>query len=421
MLVELPYGRGAVQAHVPDHLIVETLLPPSAEPATNPEQKVQRALEHPLGEAALPEYGREANDSTVAIAVNDKTRPVPHSVLLPPLLRVLEARGVRRENINLIIATGTHPVMDETEYRDILPDEVVDAYRVLCHDAYDGAQLVHLGDTARGTPCILNRTYAEADYKIVVGNIEPHQFMGFSGGVKSAAIGLAGAETINANHVLMREEASRLGVFDGNPARGDVEQLGAIIGIDLALNAVLTADKRLVDVFAGEPGAVMERGIPRVLELCTVPVDRPYDAMLISPGGHPKDINVYQSQKGLAHAAAASRPDAPFVLVAACPDGSGSKHYEDWVSSRGSHRAVLSDFAAMEFEVGPHKAFQIARDVASRKFRIVTEMDSSVSKRLLLAKADSFQSAVDEIIAPLEPGSRIGVLARANATIPMVG
>ncbi len=421
MIVELPYGRGAVQAQVPDHLSVEILQPPRAEPAVDPRYEVEKALEAPLGDAELPVDRSGSADTTVAIAVNDKTRPVPHSVLLPPLLRALESRGVRRENISLIIATGTHPVMNESEYRDILPDEVVDHYRVLCHDAFDDGGLSRLGHTSRGTPCTLNRVYADADYRIVVGNIEPHQFMGFSGGVKSAAIGLAGAETVNANHVLMREDASRLGVFDDNPARSDVEELGSLVGIDFALNAVLTGDKRIVSVFAGEPAAVMVRGIPEVLELCTVPVAVPYDAMLISPGGYPKDINVYQSQKGLAHAAAASRPDAPFVLAAACPDGSGSRHYEEWVASRESHRAVLADFTTMEFEVGPHKAYQVARDVSGRELRLVTEMSEDLSRRLLFVKAGSFQSAVDEIIAPLAPGARVGVLERANVTIPRVG
>ncbi len=421
MTVELPYGRGAVQAQVPDHLFVETLLPPRAEPASDPEFEVEQALRTPLGGSALPVQEEGQREITVAIAVNDKTRPVPHAVLLPPLLRALESRGIRRENISLIIATGTHPAMDASEYGDILPDEVVDRYRVLCHDAYDRGELVQLGRTSLGTPCTLNSWYSAADFRIVVGNIEPHQFMGFSGGVKSAAIGLAGADTINANHVLMRESASRLGVFDDNPARVDVEELGSIIGIHFALNAVLTQDKRVVSVFAGEPGAVMAKGIPRVLDLCTVPVETPYDAMLVSPGGHPKDINVYQSQKGLAHAAAASRPNAPFILVAACPDGSGSAHYENWVAGRDSHNVVLADFSSMQFEVGPHKAFQIARDVAERELRIVTDMSEELSRRLLFVKSRSFQAAVDEIIAPLAPGARVGVLARANATIPRVG
>lgn len=414
MRIEIPYGHTTVSAEVGERLSVETLLPPPAVPASDPAGEVAAALERPLGGAQLP------GSSRVAVAINDKTRPVPHGDLLPPLLRELEARGVKRQNINLIIATGTHPVMAAEEYREIVPPEIVSNYRITCHDGYDKDGVVDLGRTSRGTPCTLNRAFAEADYRIVVGNIEPHQFMGFSGGVKSAAIGLAGVRTVNANHALMSERDARLGVYARNPARLDVEELGTMVGVDFALNAVLTQDKRIVRVLAGDPGEVMRAGIPEVLRLCTVPVKQPFDAMIVSPGGHPKDINVYQTQKGLAHASAAARPGAPMVLAAACPQGAGSEHYERWVSRRTSQGQVLEEFSRMEFEVGPHKAFQIARDAADRELRLVSEMSRESAERLLFTPADSLQQATDELFARLPDGARVGVMARANATIPRV-
>jgi nickel-dependent lactate racemase len=42
--------------------------------------------------------------------------------------------------------------------------------------------------------------------------------VGFSGGVKSAAIGLAGLATINANHTSMSDPDSRIGTYSTNPA-----------------------------------------------------------------------------------------------------------------------------------------------------------------------------------------------------------
>jgi len=44
-----------------------------------------------------------------------------------------------------------------------------------------------------------------------------------------AAIGLAGKETINHNHAMMAEDRARLGHFDDNPARQDVEEMGRLI------------------------------------------------------------------------------------------------------------------------------------------------------------------------------------------------
>ena len=127
---------------------------------------------------------------TAVIAVNDKTRPVPHAILLPPLLRRLEALGFAPENITLLIATGTHAPMPPEEFGSILPAEILrSAIPVYSHDCDAAGELVALGETASGTPVAVNRRWWEADLRIVVGNIEPHQFMGFSGGVKSAAVG----------------------------------------------------------------------------------------------------------------------------------------------------------------------------------------------------------------------------------------
>ena len=77
----------------------------------------------------------------------------------------------------------------------------------------------------------VNRTYHEADLRIVVGDIEPHQFPGFSGGVKSAAIGLAGKATMNTNHAMMSDPKAQIGRYDDNPCRQDIEEIGQMMGV----------------------------------------------------------------------------------------------------------------------------------------------------------------------------------------------
>ncbi|MCY3797011.1 MAG: lactate racemase domain-containing protein [Chloroflexi bacterium] len=206
MQLKLPYGNHHVAAELPEGRTVYYVMPMNHPPADDPAVLVRQAVYNPLGDVLPPRAGQ-----SVAIAINDKTRPVPHEHLLPPVLQGMRHTGLRDEDVLFIIATGTHPRMRPSEYGSILPSEILDAYRVVCHDAHDEANLATLGQTARGTPVHINRDYMAADYRIVIGNIEPHQFQGFSGGVKSAAIGLAGAETINHNHAMMRCENARLG------------------------------------------------------------------------------------------------------------------------------------------------------------------------------------------------------------------
>lgn len=417
--MQIPYGKTTLTLNLSSEWAIDWIAPAEVRPAPDPITAVRAALQQPAGGRSLEDF-RGARSA--AIAVNDKTRPVPHQHLLPPLLEALHDLDIPRERITFLIATGTHPPMPPEEYADILPAEIVAAYPIFCHDAEDEAALVDLGRTARGTPVQANRLFLEADLRIVVGNVEPHQFVGFSGGVKTAAIGLAGLATINANHLLMTRPEAQLGRYEGNPAREDVEEIGRMMRVDFALNALLNGHKQIVDVLAGDPVALMQAAIPRVRRGFQVEVPAPYDLLIVSPGGHPKDINVYQSQKGLAHAALIAKPGAQVLLAAACPEGTGSDHYEEWLLSGGFHRheEVIAAFVAEGFRVGPHKAYQIARDASRLRVQLLSSMDPDFVRLLLLEPIDDLQAALDVVLAQLAPGARIGVMPAANATIPVL-
>ena len=241
-------------------------------------------------------------------------------------------------------------------------------------------------------------------------------------GVKSAAVGLAGDATIGHNHSMMSHPLAQIGRYDDNPCRQDIEEIGARIGVHLALNVILGDGKRIIRALAGAPVDVMRRGIPLVRQFNQVEVSGPFDLMIVSPGGHPKDVNVYQAQKALAHAALVARPGGTILVAAACPDGTGSQAYEDWLSQPGmtSHAAVIERFAREGYRIGPHKAFQISRDAS--RFRVVwhSDMAPDIVARLLLTPASGFQAEVAQALGRLTPGARIGIMPRANATIPVL-
>ncbi len=410
----MPYGQSTVSAEVPDGFCVDVIDAVDTPVATDPIGEVRRALAHPVG----VDWSKYERVGSVGIAVNDKTRPVPHRHLLPPLMERLAELGIPDDAITFHIAVGGHPPMEPAEWAAIMPPEISARHRVVSHDAECTRELIFLGETSRGTPVWANRSYVEADLKIVVGTIEPHQFVGFSGGVKSAAIGLAGLATINANHTLMMDPDSRIGIYSENPARQDIEEIGQLFGVDLAVNAILDRRRNIVQVLAGEPSAVMERGVPVARRLCQVAVSHDYPLVVASPGGHPKDINVYQSQKAVASAARIVRPGGTIILTAACPDGAGSRRYERWVSGKRSRQGVIDSFRTEGFHLGPHKAFQLARDTEQARLIVCSEMSDEQANQLLLDPAADLQTAMDIALNELGPGSRIAILPHAASTMP---
>ena len=409
----VPYGKDSLTFHLPENVRVELVVPPETPSAANPPNAVESAL-------AAIEWAQFEGVCSAAIAINDKTRPVPHRYLLPPLLHHLESLNLPPEAVTLIIATGTHPPMRPDEFPQVVPPAILARYPVQSHDADDRENLLHRGTSSRGTPIWINRHFAESELRIVVGNIEPHQFQGFSGGVKSAAIGLAGRETVNHNHAMMTDPRSRLGHYVDNPARQDVEEIGQLIRVHIALNAILNDKKEIVQAIAGTPQAVMEAGIPFARKVCLVGVEEPYDLTISSPGGHPKDINLYQAQKALAHASLVTKEGGTVILAAACPEGSGSQSYQTWVTKLGSHSQVMDRFQAEGFRVGPHKAFQIARDAMRARVFLVSDMDPDLVRSLLLEPADTLDAALAISLADLPAGGRVGIMPRASSTIPFM-
>ena len=419
MQIHLPYARAHLTAEIPDHIGVDIIEAPETPAAPDPARLVRAALDNLLGDISWDAL-KNAVPRTIAIAVNDKTRPVPHHQLLPPLLDRLAALGVPDTAITFYLAVGTHPPMTPDEFPMSLPPEIIARYRVVTHDSENENLLINLGSTANGTPVWTNKHYYNSDLKIVVGNIEPHQFVGFSGGVKTAAVGLAGLRTININHALMMHPLSQLAAYDNNPARQDVEEIGAKIKIHLALNAILNHQKQIVHALAGDPRAVMRTGVPLSRQVCQVAVPEKYDLLITSPGGHPKDINVYQSQKGLAHAALIANPGATVILAASCAEGTGSPHYEDWMHDKTTHEQVLAAFNAEGFRIGPHKGYQIARDATKLRVLVCTDMPEKLSRAMLLTPVKNLQTAVNLSLPALKPNRRIGILPHAASTIPFL-
>lgn len=417
----LPYGhRQLIISRLPSGMTIDWIEPAYVPPAADPRQVICEALDHPLDSRPLSSFSEARS---VAIAINDKTRPVPHEIILPPLLDSLHSAGIPAAAIQFIIATGTHLPMPYEEFARVLPSVIYEKYRVISHDCDDAENLVFRGKTSRGTPVWINRHFFEADLRMMVGNIEPHHFAGFSGGYKSVAIGLAGRETITANHAMLVEPLARIGEYARNPLRQDIEEIGDAIGEAHALNMILNGEKKIVRAVFGAPGSVMQAGIPISQSVCQIQSPGKYDLVIASAGGAPKDINFYQAQKALTHASLFARDGGVIILAAECPEGSGNRAYEDFMDGLNSPEQVFEKFRQMGFRVGPHKAFQVAREVARVKIFLVSDIDPALVLKLLMTPAGSLEEALErayEFLAPLPPDKiRAAVLPRATNTIPV--
>ena len=278
MDVELKYGSRKIAIAIPATAEVSVLEPLQVPVLGSVPAAVSEALAAPLGCAGLETLIARTRPRTVAIAVPDETRPAPLREVLPPLMDRIQS-GLARplaESVIFFIGGGLHPPADAAAIARILPPGVARGCRIVAHDARTAAMRDY-GMTRRGTPVRINADYAGADLKIVIGQVDPHQFVGFTGGSKGVVIGCAAPETIEKNHSLMSHPSARVGRLAGNPVREDLTEAGETVGIDLAVNFVLDADKRPVHLAAGNPARVLESCAEICARVYGVAIEQKFD------------------------------------------------------------------------------------------------------------------------------------------------
>lgn len=413
MNFKLKYGKSTLEFQVPDKNLLGVLKGRLEAGGELPDEKllISNALDAPIVSRPLEELAAGAR--TAAVMVSDITRPAPTKRFIGQILDRIEAGGIARENITILFGMGVHRRHTPEEQRALVGNEVFESCRLL--DSSEDA-FVMLGTSSRGTPIHVARTYAEADLKVCTGNIEYHYFAGYSGGAKAVMPGASNYDSIRANHALQLDPGSKAGAIEGNPVRLDIDEIGGIAGVDFLFNVVLDEQKRIRGAFAGDFIEAHRAGCRLLDRFYSVPIEEAADLVIVSPGGYPKDINLYQAQKALSNAAHAVKPGGEILLLAACPEGFGSGPFEAWADAAQSPRD-LTERLKREFVLGGHKAAAFARILEEAGIHVVSEMTEKELGRLFLEKAKDPGSHIEARLGS-RPDLKIYVMPSGGSVLP---
>jgi nickel-dependent lactate racemase len=409
----LPYGQSRIPVSLPGGQVLEILEPQRPEEPPDEALLLRSALDHPIGSRPLREIGRPGQH--VAIVTSDHTRPCPSDRLVPLVLDELEAAGIEDEYITVVMALGLHRPMSEPEMEETVGPAVFRRVRVINHDPSD---VIRLGSTSAGTPIEICRSVVEADLRICLGNLELHYFAGYSGGAKAIMPGCASRATVQANHAMMIKPEAAAGRLDGNPVRADLEEGAAKVGIDFVLNVVADGQHRILGAVAGEVTAAHPKGCEMVARRAMVPVREPADVVLVSAGGFPKDIDLYQAQKALDNAAYAVREGGTIILLAECPEGFGNQTFEAWLTDARSPGAVLERIRE-GFVLGGHKAAAVARVLRRARVYLVSSMQEQAVRRCGLVPFPDAGSAVAAATQRTGRSARVLVMPEGGSVLPV--
>ncbi len=378
MRVELPYGEKKLILDIAEKNLVDVIQPREYIAPARPENIIKNAITNPIGKERLSDIARRGD--TVAIVVEDHTRPCPTKDILPPILEELSRAGVNDSDIVIIVGNGIHSPPDFETIRKVVGDKITRNYRIITNDAENG-DYVYVGKTKYGNEVEVLREYVERDIKIITGNIEYHYFAGYDGTRRSILPGISSEETIQFNHRMMFDENARAGELKNNPVHHDMNDAMHLAGCDFAFNVVLNSNRRVVGAWAGIPDPVLDAGAKVVDEMYKIKVKEKADIVITAAGGYPHDIDLFQACKALHMAVPVVKEGGVIILVGECRNGHGNEVYYEWMKKYSNSDEVKS--ALMEkFVTGAHKAYYHFRTIEKYNVILVSDMDEKEVKEV---------------------------------------
>lgn len=407
MKIPIPYGKEKIDLDLPEKNILDIISGETSVSVKDEKEIVSRTLADPIGSALLSEIAR--GKTSASILVSDITRPCPSYKFLPQLVAELESGGIELKDIKVIPGLGIHRGHTDDEKKKLVGDYIFNNTQVIDSDPKK-AKLI--GTTSAGTPVEVFEEVLGSDLLIATGNIEYHYFSGYSGGAKALMPGICTRNSIQANHSMMLDKRSASANIEDNPVREDIEEAGKMAGIDFIFNVILDDNKKIIDAVAGKNNEAWLEGVKKYDGIYARQVDDPADIVIASPGGYPKDINLYQSQKALENIKDIAKSGGTIILIASCSEGFGEDVFEEWMGQAKDYDTVSSRLKK-SFVLGGHKAVAVSRVIKDKKVFLYSEFDRGATEKMGFYKLDDVQSHLnkaikddDNIKITLVPGGR---------------
>ena len=419
MQIALGYGRGSLALDYDESRYRVLAAAAEREESALTDVEIGAAIDAPIDSRPLEEL--VAAGDTALIVVSDATRASASAQVVNLLVRRLIELGVTPRDINIIFATGLHRPVTAVEKRELLTPFIAQRIKTLDHVAFDSASQVDLGVTERGTPVLLNRALLEHTHVILTGSIGFHYFVGFTGGRKSIAPGLAATQTIEATHMLAldferggRRAGVGTGLLDGNIVHEECERIAGRVAPSFLINAVTDERGRAVRVYAGDWRAAHRRGCAEYTAAHSVEIDARRPVVIAGCGGSPFDINLIQAHKALEMASYACAEGGTIIMVAECADGLGRADFLKWFAAADSR--ALEERLRSGYEVNGQTAWSLLLKAERFRVVLVSSLADEDARLMRMSPARTLAEAMAQVDAQAEGY----IMPRGAALLPIV-
>ena len=346
MQLRFAFGQHGLDITLPDGPRYEVIESRSASALPDARAALDLALDDPIGGKPLLRSRRARKPPPSRSA----TSPVPRPTGSPcrRCFGGCTQAGIPVEGVTILIATGLHREATEDEINAILGDRnrgQLSRRQPRC--AYWTS--IVAGEDTRGTPVYIDERFMAADLHITLGFIEQHLMLGFSGGRKLVAPGLAAQETIKVIHspMFMREPMATEGSIDDNPLHAELLEIARMAGHDFMLDVTLTQTARSQAFLPAIPWRHTLPGSGSCAHVAGE-LSGPADAVITSAAGYPLDLTFYQTIKGITAAQHIVKPGGRILILGECAEGVGSPEFAGKAASFSGYDSFLEEIGRAE-------------------------------------------------------------------------
>lgn len=422
----LPYGDKELVATLPSNKVIFEGNLKYTPGLANLKTTLLHKLDNPTAGESLANIIK--GKSKILILIDDNTRSTPVNQILPVLINYLVDQGFLLNNIEVLVATGTHRKMSETEVVEKIGTEIVNKIKIFQHDITKKEDLIKLDPIYIGQnkiPVEINKKVLNSDVIIGIGNITPHDQAGYTGGGKIVQPGICGYSTTSATHIaaaFLKEVP--LGIVE-NPCRHGIEAVAKKVGLDFIINVVKNFKGEVKEVVTGDFIAAHREGALLAKNMYSIKMPGAEEIDVLISSAFPYDIDWWQSLKGIVSSFLAAKNSQAIIIAAACPDGLASNHpkLKEWLKL--TYRDLCSCIKKTSIE--DEEADLVAASIAIYNSRIREKMDilfisDGISKddaRILgYKKFVSLQNAIDYALERY-PSAKFGIIPRGGDFLPV--
>jgi len=329
------YGDNDLNLEFPDSWDVNLFRMKDTEELT--QKEIVNSINHPIGTPSIQEIAKGKRN--IVIVVEDISRPARLERILNVIINQLNTAGINDDNINLIYALGAHRPMNRQDSIKKVGLSIVERIKIENHHPYEN--LVYIGETNKGTPIYLNKTYHDAEVKIAIGSVLPHPLAGFGGGAKIILPGVCGIQTLEANHKAgVRGIGIGIGII--TDLRRDIEDVCEKVGLDFSVNIVSTMKRGFAGVFAGHYIEAHRKAIDMAKKVYKTELPPKLNLDIGFFNLYPEDTELSQALKGLNFYLSSKkfiRQGGAVIFLTASSEGrgfhslqgeTGGKLYQNW-------------------------------------------------------------------------------------------